>query len=420
MKTVRKLTFTLLVVLLALGSLGVVLAQDEVPATTVVLWTNEREDDPGYAAMRDLFAQWAETYSPGSTLDMTYMETEELRNNLLTAGLAGSGLPDMILGPNDPIGVFVDAGVLQPVDDLIDTSIFNQGSLEAATLDGTLYGIPVMSGNHLMLMYNKQYVDEAPQTWDELIATARQVEEDNPDVQGFTYNLNEPFWFLPFVHGFGGSTFDAEGNFTMDTQAWVDAYQFVHDLKYVDEVVPQECDYDCVNGLFQQGDVAMIINGDWSIGGYLDPEQSPGIGADNLGLAPWPALANGERPQPFVSGRYISIPVTTEGEQLDAIRSYLTWLTTDEEAIAAYTTDIGRLPAITTAAEAPEIQEDPILSSSAEALSTGTGMPANVELRCMWDAVRPQLEGVMADTTTAEDAAAAAQASAESCVRSLE
>jgi arabinogalactan oligomer / maltooligosaccharide transport system substrate-binding protein len=409
----------LLVCMLALTSFGSVMAQDALPAVDLVMWTTER-DQPIIDAYQNLFDMWAEQNAPGSTIEITYVETEEMRNQLLTAGLAGTGLPDLFLGPNDPIGVFVDAGILQPVDELVDTSVFSAGSLEAATLDGTLYGIPMNAGNHIMLLYNKDLVPEAPQTWAELIEVANQVETDNPDVQGFAYNLNEPFWFVPFVFGFGGKVFNEDGSFALGDQAWVDAYQFVHDLKFSDEIVPAECDYDCANSLFAEGGAAMILNGDWSLGAYLDPEQSPGLGPDKLGIAPWPALENGERPQPFVSGRYISIPVTTEGDKLAAIQSWLGWMASDPEAILVYTADIGRLSAITSASEMPEFADDPLLAASSEALATGTGMPANVELRCMWDAVRPQLEGVMADTTAPADAAAAAQVSAEQCVATLE
>ncbi len=185
--------------------------------------------------------------------------------------------------------------------------------LLVARLLVSLMVFPVNNGNHLMLMYNKQYVETPPDTWEELVATAKQVEADNPDVQGFAYNENETFWFLPFVAGFGGSVYDADGNMVLDSQPWVDAYQFVQDLKFKDEVVPAECDYDCANGLFQEGSVAMILNGDWTVSDYLDTEKSPALGPDNLGLAPWPKLPNGERPKPFTGGKFVTIPVTVEG-----------------------------------------------------------------------------------------------------------
>jgi arabinogalactan oligomer/maltooligosaccharide transport system substrate-binding protein len=348
--------------------------------------------------------------APGSTLELVHKETEVQRNDLLAAGLAGEGLPDLIFGPNDPIGVYVDAGLVQPLDDLFDISLFPY-NIGAAQVAGVTYGVPTDAGNHLMLMYNKKFVETAPDTWDELYEVAAKVQADNPDVQGFAYNLNEPFWFLPFVHGFGGSVFDADGNFTLDTEPWVNAYQFVHDLKFDKKVVPTECDYNCADGGFKEGTTAMIINGIWALGDYLDAEKSPALGADNLGLAPWPKLPNGERPKPFTAGKFLSIPVTVEGDQLTAVTSFATWLTTDPTAVEAFSLGTNNLPAI----EAVKVDatKNPALATAAEILDTGVGMPADANLRCMWDAVRPNLEAVMSDSMAAADAASEAQIAAE-------
>jgi arabinogalactan oligomer/maltooligosaccharide transport system substrate-binding protein len=34
--------------------------------------------------------------------------------------------------------------------------------LEAVTLDGSIWGVPVNNGNHLMMMYNKELIAEPP------------------------------------------------------------------------------------------------------------------------------------------------------------------------------------------------------------------------------------------------------------------
>ena len=78
-----------------------------------------------------------------------------------------------------------------------------------------------------------------------------------------------------------------------------------------------------------------------------------------------------------------------------------------------------RLPSNTEIAKDPSIASDPILAGSMAALSVGRGQPAAAEMRCAWDAWRPNLEGVMAGTTTPADAAAAAQTSADECVATL-
>lgn len=410
MKHPRVLLISLLA-MLTLGAFSAIVAQDQLPVSKLVIWS--QDGDTNNLVLAEQFKIWADTVAPGSTLEIVQKETEVLRNDLLTAGLAGSGLPDMVLGPNDAIGVFVDAGLLLPLDELFDLSKypFNIG---AAQVGGETFGIPTNAGNHLMLMYNKSLVETAPDTWDELIATAKAVEAANPGVRGFAYNLNEPFWFLPFVHGFGGGTYDAEGNMVLDSQAWVDAYQFVQDLKFVHEVVPAECDYSCADGLFKEGSVAMILNGDWAISEYLDTAKSPALGPDNLGIAPWPKLPNGERPKPFTAGKFISIPVSVEGAQLDATVSFVTWLTTDPGVVEAYALGTGRLPAIAEVTVDPET--NPVLAASAAALATGVGMPADPTLRCMWDSVRPQLEGVMSKSVAPADAATEAQIAAEECL----
>ena len=408
-----KLVVLLVLALLAMGGVVSVVAQDQLPATNLVIWSQDGDSNNEVLAAQ--FQIWADTVAPGSTLEIVQKETEVLRTDLQNAGLAGSGLPDLVLGPNDAIGVFVDAGIIQPLDELFDVSVY-PFNLGAAQVGGATYGIPTNAGNHLMLMYNKSLVEAAPDTWVDLIATAKAVTEANPEVQGFAYNLNEPFWFLPFVHGFGGSTYDADGNMVLDSQAWIDAYQFVQDLKFTEQVVPEECDYACANDLFKEGSVAMIINGDWAIGEYLDAEQSPALGPDNLGLAPWPALANGNRPMPFTAGKFISIPVTVEADQLAAAVSFVTWLTTDTAAVEAFALGTSRLPAI--AEVTVDAAENPILAESAAALATGMGMPADATLRCMWDSVRPQLEAVMSNSMTPADAAEEAQISAEICLES--
>jgi len=406
----RTLVVALLLLTVVLGAVSSVGAQDALPAFNLVVWSSDGESND--VVLVEQFNVWAETAAPGSTIELVSKETEALRNDILTAGLAGSGLPDLILGPNDAIGVFEDAGLLQPLDELFDISLypFNIG---AAQVGGMTYGVPTNAGNHLMLMVNTSLVSEIPQTWEELIATARAVEEANPEIQGFAYNLNEPFWFLPFVHGFGGSTYAEDGSMVLDGEAWVSAYQFVHDLKFVEEVVPQECDYACANDLFKEGSVAMILNGDWALSEYLDVEKSPALG-ENLAVAAWPTLANGAHPMPFTAGKFISIPTTTADAQLAGAVAFTTWLTTDAVAVETYSIGTGRLPAIT--AVAVDAMTDPILAASNAVLATGVGMPADPTLRCMWDSVRPSLEGVMSDSMTAEDAAMESQIAAEACL----
>jgi arabinogalactan oligomer/maltooligosaccharide transport system substrate-binding protein len=81
---------------------------------------------------------------------------------------------------------------------------------------------------------------------------------------------------------------------------------------------------------------------------------------------------------------------------------------------------LNRLPALKAALDDPLIANDPILKGSADQMVEGTPMPTVSEMRCNWDGMKPEMQAVLADTKSAEDAAAAMQAAADTCIATLE
>ncbi len=108
--------------------------------------------------------------------------------------------------------------IIKPVDDVFDPEFLagfvRPPGLESVELDGQTWGgVPISVGNHLMLLYNKNLLPEAPQTSDEMIKIAQELTVDYdsdgmPDQYGLVYNLNEPFFFAPWLGGFGGWPLD--------------------------------------------------------------------------------------------------------------------------------------------------------------------------------------------------------------------
>jgi arabinogalactan oligomer/maltooligosaccharide transport system substrate-binding protein len=47
-------------------------------------------------------------------------------------------------------------------------------------------------------------------------------------------------------------------------------------------------------------------------------------------------------------------------------------------------------------------------------------MPTVVEMRCIWDSLKPEMQAVFADTESAQDAATKAQSAATTCISQLE
>ncbi len=377
--------------------------------TTITMWTKEggNQLDKLNAMVKDFMAK-----NPDVKVDVVNYDVEVLRQNFQTSMLAGQG-PDILWTVNDHAGPFTKAGLIQPVDNLgIDLKQFLPGAVEAVQLDGKTWGIPVSAGNHLMLLYNKAFVKDAPQTTDDLVKAAKGFTKG--DQFGLAFNQTEPFWLVPWLGAFGGKVFDASGKPTLNTDAMVKAFQLVQDLKFKDQIVPKECDYNCADTLFKTGKAAMIINGDWSLGDYTKALS----GTWSLGTAPIPQVTGADWPKPFTSGIYFMFPTGLTGAKLDAAKKLVNYFESDAVQLSWVKSD-KRLPSISKLMADASITSDPILAGSAAALAKGTGMPAQAEMRCVWDALKPNLQAVMANSMTPKDAAAASQTAADKCVAEL-
>lgn len=376
---------------------------------TITFWEQEGEDV-------DVFIDQAiadfQAANPTITVERTHYENEALRDQFQTASLANAA-PDVVRVPNDFAGPFSALDIVAPVDQLFDKAFlsqFFQGALDPAVVAGTLYGVPDNYGNHLMLIYNKDLIATPPATFEELITTAKTLTQG--DIQGFAYNLNEPFWGAGFYGAFGGWPLDAKDKPTFNNKSFSDYLAFVGKLK-TDGVVPAECDYNCADTLMKDGKAAMIINGDWSLGDY-----TKALG-DKMGVAPVPSI-NGKPFTEMTAGKYFMVakPVLDDAAKKAAVQTFITYMTS-KDVQKKWLDQFKRLPSNSEVAKDPSIASDPILAGSMAALSNGRGQPAAPEMRCAWDAWRPNLEGVMAGSLSPADAATAAQTSADACVATL-
>ncbi|RMF32911.1 MAG: extracellular solute-binding protein, partial [Chloroflexi bacterium] len=349
---------------------------------------------------------------PNITIELVHKDNVEvLREDFQTASLAGTP-PEMLWTVNDHAGPFTAADIIQPVDDLFDLSVFVDSALEAVKLEGKTWGVPISNGNHLMLLYNKKLISEAPKDTDELFAKGKELTGDGN--YGLVWNQTEPFWLVPWLGGFGGKVFAEDGvTPTLNTPEMIATLKFLHAMKYDAKIIPPESDYDGADTLFKEGKAAMIINGDWSLSGYKE------VLGDDLGVARIPkVVATGEWPKPYTSGVYFMLAKDLSGDKLEAAKEFINFVTSKEKQLEMVK-KLNRLPALKAALDDPLISSDPILKGSADQMVVGTPMPTVLEMRCNWDAMKPEMQAVLADTKSPEDAAAAMQSAAEACIESL-
>ncbi|MEM7453934.1 MAG: extracellular solute-binding protein [Planctomycetota bacterium] len=394
--------------------------------TRIVLWHQMVVDER--VVLDELVAEF-ERLNPDVRVQTLYKENEELRSGFQAAALAGTG-PELIYGPSDPMGAYMTMGI---VGDL--SPHFEDGFLDGFTPrsltwladekkpdEKMLVQIGDRVGNHLALVYNRNLIENPPQTTDELIALAIEntVDADGdgkPEQYGLVWNFIEPFFAIPFLTGHGAWVFEAEGSTVpaLDTPESVAAMEFIKSLQSEHNVVPAGCDYETADALFKSGSAAMIINGDWSWGGYLSLE-TPDVDAV---IAPLPVVSSTGIPMgPMVAskGYSLNVNVAEESVEHDAAIRFVEFMTS-EPVQREFMTRLKTLPSRASLLDDPAITNDPTLLASAQQMQNGRAMPVAAELRAVWDSMRPPYQELMGGGISADEAAEKMQSSAENGIR---
>ena len=355
--------------------------------------------------LRDVCDEY-EKNNLGIKINLTYRETEELRSSYQAAAMGGSG-PELIYGPSDQVGPFSVMEIIQPLDDLLPDEYFDQFVNNAVVESNEkIWMIGDVVGNHLMLIYNKDLISEPPKTTDELIEIGKRMTIDTDgdgkvDQYGLVWNFTEPFFYVPWLGGFGEWLLTDENTPNLNTQGNIKGFEFIKSLRDEHKIIPRECDYEIANAMFKTGRAAMIINGDWSWGDY--------DGVVNFDIARIPRVSEtGKWPSPLVSTKGYSINVNTNGDRLDQTIDLLKYLTSSEVQLY-FTQNLNTQPSSIQALNNPEVVANNILKKSSEIIEVGRPMPIIPEMRAIWDALRDQYQAVLGGTVSPEIAAFRAQ-----------
>ena len=376
----------------------------EVDPNRITIWHQMRVDER-LVLERQLARYMAER--PGVVVEQIFKETEELRSGFIVAAIAGQG-PDLVYGPADQVGPFEVMGIIRPLEDLFSQAYLDSLIPEATRrYNGHLYQLADKLGNHLTLVYNRDILPAPPETDLDLIRLGQELTKDTngdgkPDRYALAWNYTEPFFFIPFMTGFGGWVMTDEGVPTLDSPGTIEALKFIRDLRDRHHVIPAESDYNVADALFKDGKSAMIINGDWSWAGY----RKAGI---NIGVAPLPKITStGLWCAPMVAPRGFSVNVNVTNEKLLLLVDLLQFLMRPDIQLET-TQALWTMPTRREVVESEFVRTDDVVRNSALQIGRGRLMPMVPELRAIWDAMRPSYQGVLGGSMTPEAAARSMQ-----------
>ncbi|MBP7795316.1 MAG: extracellular solute-binding protein [Elusimicrobiales bacterium] len=383
---------------------------------SIVMW--EMEDAYVAPFIDEIITNFKKDYfkKHGIELNFTraHYQTEDLRQQFQAASLAGVP-PDIIISPSDTAGIYAISGFILPLDKVFDFNLYNKPVVEAITLDNKIWGIPISNGNHLMLMFNKKFIKEAPKTTDELFKFCdNNLKKYNLDYC-LAFDGGEPFWLMPWLGGFGGWPLD-NNKPTLNTPEMKRTLQFYHDLKFKYKYIPPECDYNCMDSLFKEGKVPFIINGDWAISSYSEQFK------ENFGIGLIPEISETHRyPTPMISGRYflLSSPISSNTEKFEIVKEFVKFYTNKENQIKQFK-ELKRLPALKEASMSKEVLSDPIAKVSMEQILKGKPMPMAYEMRAVWDTVRNYQGLVMTNKMSIDEATFKMQKEVERKIKEMD
>ncbi|MNO41635.1 putative arabinose-binding protein precursor [compost metagenome] len=242
----------------------------------------------------------------------------------LTAAIGSDNAPDVVKMWNFP----AYSQSLVPLDDKIngleDKADFYETVFNYADMDGSLYGMPIGFSTRA-LHYNKKLVEEAGVkvsdnwTMDDLKAAAKATTKGDTTGLYFYYNP-DPYAFESILWSNGGEWINDEGKPVVNSEANIEAIQYMHDLIYKDKVAYAGNLADDFGQVIGSGKYAFGEMGRWFINAIKD------AGVD-LGIAPMPGFKDGSS-MSVVHASFLS--VTKSSKNADAAWEFIKFYTSPE------------------------------------------------------------------------------------------
>jgi multiple sugar transport system substrate-binding protein len=330
--------------------------------------------------------------NPDITVEVTPVPWDAAHDRIVNA-IAGGEVPDVTMVGTTWMGEFAGLGGLDPTPSNIDPSLFFEGAWNTSVVDGTSYAVPWYVETRLLYyrtdLAEEGGVTEPPATWDDLKALAESMQS-----AGAEYGINlQPggtgSWqtFMPFFWQAGGEIMDEGGEFTLDSDACVEALTFYDSFFEEGLTAPAAADVP-VEGQFANGEVGSFISGPWMIGIVTDAGAEP----DTWTVAHQPTEEAGTS---FVGGA--NLAVLADADNKEAGWAFIEYLSQPEVQVTWYET-VSDLPSVQSAWEDDALSGDELLSTFGEQLSDAKAPPSIAT----WEQVAAEIDGVIEEVTVGD------------------
>lgn len=369
----------------------------------VVLWHAYRADE------RKALDQAVQKFNSSHTkiqIETLAVPYDAFPDKISNAIPQGKG-PDVFIFAHDRVGDWAESKVIEPVDFWLDDKLkgrYMPQTLAPLTYRKSVYGLP-MAFKTLVLFYNKTLVPNPPKTTDELIAMSKKLTNKANKTYGFCYENTDFHRHSAWLYGFGGAVFDGAGKLTLNSAQAAASFQFAQDLRNKHKIVPEEVTSTLQTSLFNEGKVAMVMNGPWFTG-----EIKAGL---NYGVATLPVISSTNQPaRPFMGSE--AILLSAKSTHKEAAFEVMSWLT-DVEASKIRMT-VGKQTVATI--KAYEGVTDPAVKVFQAQLINSVPMPNTPQMLMVWSPAATALNKVVSGNANPAESLKQAQSQIETAIKS--
>lgn len=295
-------------------SVLLVLAMMLVPAlsmaeenVTLLVWESEGVE---LDFIKAAAAKYTELH-PNITFEFNTVAHTDAVQKIELDGPAGVGA-DVFAAPHDKLGQVVTGELALPNDAAQTVKDgYMSAAFNAATYGGVTYGYP-MAIETYALFYNKDLIDEAPETWEEVEEFCADYNDPAANRYGIVWEVAAPYYEYIFISAYGADLFgpagDDQSKHDINSEASIKGMEYFQTLK--DKILPVAADditgAFCSQAFMDEKSAAMFITGPWNILGCVDK----GV---NLGIAKIPTLPGAEHtPASFSGVRMMLVSSFTE------------------------------------------------------------------------------------------------------------
>ena len=321
---------------------------------SLTVWAEESTHD----ALNQMVESFKKEYEGQANFEITLEQNsdDKTRERVLDDVYAAA---DVFIMADDQLASTAAGGALYPVPNATEVKAANvEGSVEAATINDTLYAYPMTADNGYFLYYNKKYLtDKDVETMDGILKVAKE------NGKKFTMDWSSG-WYLYSFFGNTGLDFGinddnvtnhCEWNTTEGEIKGTDIAQALLDIQATG-AFESVVDNDFIAGV-KDGSVIAGVSGVW------DETQLKSVWGDDLGAVKLPTYTvAGKQLQMASFTGYKMMGVNAYSKNPEWAAKLADWLTNEQNQTLRFEMN-GQGPSNTKAADSDEVKQAPAIQA---------------------------------------------------------